>query len=314
MTYTIGVDVGGTKIAAGLVDETGAIVAAVRFPTPAAQASQVALTIAEAVAALVRPDMQVSAIGIGAAGFVDAERANIIFAPNLSWRNEPLKQRVEDLTSITTVVENDANAAAWGEARFGAARGTESAIVVTVGTGVGGGLILGGQLVRGHNGLAGEIGHMNVEPLGRRCGCGQRGCWERYASGTALVREAQEIATVAPATAARLLELGGSGPESITGLHITQAATEGDPAALECFAFIGGWLGRGMADLAAVLDPEVFVIAGGVSEAGELLRAPAAAAFEAHLTARDYRPLPPVRIATLGNAAGMIGAADLARR
>lgn len=314
MGYTIGVDVGGTKIAAGLVDDEGSIIASVRYPSPATEVARVIETIATAVQHLTRPETPATAVGIGAAGFVDAERANVIFAPNLAWRNEPLKQGIEHLTSLPTVVENDANAAAWGEARFGAARDARSAVVVTVGTGVGGGVILDGRLLRGRHGMAAEIGHINVVPGGRLCGCGQHGCLESYASGHALVREAHRVATETPNAAARLLELGGSGPESITGQHVTRAALEGEPAALGCFGVIGGWLGRGMADLAAVLDPDVFVLAGGVSEAGDLLLSPVIAAFEAHLTARDFRQLPEIRLATLGNDAGIIGAADLARR
>ena len=311
-SHTIGVDVGGTKVAAGVVDADGAIIASLREPTPASDTTRTAEVIADVIKRL-SASHEVEAVGIGAAGFVDAARATVLFAPNLAWRNEPLKQKVESMTGITTVVENDANAAAWGEAKFGAARGASSVVVVTVGTGIGGGIILDGKLLRGRSGVAAEIGHMNIEPRGRRCGCGQRGCWERYSSGTALVNEAQEIAKVAPATAARLLELGGAGPESITGYHVTQAAKEDDPAAIECFNDIGTWLGYGMADLAAVLDPDVFVIAGGVSEAGELLRRPAVASFEKLLTARAFRPMPQVRLATLGNDAGIIGAADLAR-
>lgn len=312
MTLTIGIDIGGTKIAGGVVDEEGTIVAQTRRKTPANDVSAIADIVAKVVKELVETH-KAEAIGIGAAGFVDAGRSTVLFAPNLAWRNEPLKAEVEKRVLIPTIVENDANAAAWGEAKFGAARGAKDCVVVTVGTGIGGGIIIGGQLLRGRNGVAAEIGHINVVPEGRRCGCGLRGCWERYSSGTALVNEAREIAWVSPVMAERLMELAGGGPDTITGYHVTQAAKEEDPAALECFKSIGKWLGQGMADLAAVLDPEVFVLAGGVSEAGELLRAPAAKAFAETLTAKAFRPLPQIRLATLGNDAGIIGAADLAR-
>jgi glucokinase len=210
-------------------------------------------------------------------------------------------------------VENDANAAAWAEARFGAGRGEEYLVVLTLGTGLGGGLVIGGELYRGRLGIAGELGHVTVEPGGRRCGCGRRGCWERYASGRALILEAQELATVSPAIAGRMLELAGGHPEAITGLDITRAAQDGDEAALEAFRVIGTWLGQGMAALAAVLDPGMFVLGGGVSAAGELVREPAERSLHERITARPYRQVPHVRLAELGPEAGIVGAADLAR-
>ena len=186
-------------------------------------------------------------------------------------------------------------------------------VVLTVGTGVGGGIVLGGRLLRGRFGLAGEIGHINVVPDGRRCGCGLEGCWEQYASGRALVKEAQELAHSSPAMASDLLRLAGGKPDMIAGPMVTQAAREGDVAALRCFDVVGTWLGRGMAQLAAVLDPGLFVLGGGVSAAGELLRRPAGRAFLQHLTARGHRPHAELRIAQLGPEAGIVGAGDLAR-
>jgi len=211
------------------------------------------------------------------------------------------------------VVDNDANASAWAEARFGAARGYRDVMLVAVGTGIGAAIIIGGQLYRGHWGIAGEPGHVRVVPDGRLCGCGNRGCWEQYASGNALVAEAREFARRTPVGAMRLLQLGGGVPEGISGPEITRAATEGDPAALRCFQTVGGWLGQGLADLAAILDPACFVIGGGVSEAGNLLLDPARAAFERALTGRGHRPLAEIRVAQLGQDAGIVGAADLAR-
>jgi glucokinase len=312
MTLTIGVDVGGTKVAAGLVDSDGTIVAKTRHHTPSQDPVQVQGVIASAVRELAA-DHDVEAVGIGAAGLVDAARSTVLFAPNLAWRNEPLRAAVEQRCGLPVVVENDANAAAWGEARFGAGRGEPYVVMVTVGTGLGGGIIRDGELYRGRLGIAAEIGHMILEPYGRRCGCGNRGCWERYASGNALVREAQELATISPVIASRLLERVGGRPEAITGIAVTQAAREGDEAALEAFRVVGRWLGHGMATLAAVLDPGMFVIGGGVCEAGELLRAPAVETFEERLTARAYRDAPAVRLAELGSEAGIVGAADLAR-
>jgi glucokinase len=312
LTLAIGVDVGGTKVAAGVVDEDGRLVAKLRRSTPAASPALTEQAIADVVTELLR-DYQVGAIGLGAAGFVDSSRTTILFAPNLAWRDEPLKQRVEERLGREVVVENDANASAWAEARFGAASGYRDVMLVAVGTGIGAAIIIGGELYRGRWGLAGEPGHVRVVPDGRLCGCGNRGCWEQYASGNALVAEAREFARRTPAGAIRLLQLGGGVPEGISGPEITLAAAEGDPAALRCFQIVGSWLGRGLADLAAILDPACFVIGGGVSEAGELLLGPARLAFERSLTGRGYRPFADVKAAQLGQDAGLVGAADLAR-
>ena len=313
MGLTIGVDIGGTKVAAGVVDEQGGIVASARRDTPSNDPAKIEMLIADVVREL-QASHDIEAVGIGAAGFVDAARSTVVFAPNLAWRDEPLRRNLEKRCGLAVVVENDANAAAWAEARFGAGRGQQYLVVLTVGTGLGGGLVIGGELYRGRLGIAAEFGHVTVEPGGRRCGCGGRGCWERYASGRALILEAQELATVSPAIAGRLLELAGGQPEAITGLDVTRAAQDGDEAALEAFRVIGTWLGQGMAALAAVLDPGMFVLGGGVSAAGELLREPAERSLQERITARAYRDVPAVRLAELGPEAGIVGAADLARR
>ena len=312
MALTIGIDIGGTKVAAGAVDEQGGIVASARRDTPSHDPTKIEEIIADVVREL-QATHDVEAVGIGAAGFVDASRSTVIFAPNLAWRDEPLRKAIEARCELPVVVENDANAAAWAEARFGAGRGEKYLVMLTLGTGLGGGLVIDGQLYRGRLGIAAELGHITVEPGGRRCGCGGRGCWERYASGRALVREAQEIATLSPAIASRLLDLAGGRPEAITGLAVTEAAQDGDEGALEAFRVVGTWLGHGMAAMAAVLDPGMFVLGGGVSAAGELLREPAMRTLQERITARAYREVPTVRIAELGPEAGIVGAADLAR-
>ncbi|MDQ3733304.1 MAG: ROK family glucokinase [Actinomycetota bacterium] len=313
MSLTIGVDIGGTKVAAGVVDESGTLLANALRDTPAEDPAKTVEVIAEVIAEL-RAAHEVEAIGLGAAGFIDATRSTVVFAPNLAWRNLALRETVEQQCGLPVVVENDANAAAWGESRFGAARSVDSMVMLTIGTGIGGGVVLDGALYRGMNGMAAEIGHMTVVAEGRRCGCGNRGCWERYASGRALVREARDLADVYPEYASRMLELGDGDPEGITGPEVTQAANEGDPAALEAFDFVADWLGRGMASLAALLDPGMFVLGGGVSDAGELLRGPAETAFLSRLTGRAYRHAPAIALAELGGEAGIVGAADLARR
>jgi glucokinase len=313
MSLAIGVDVGGTKIAAGVVDEHGAIIESVKRPTPAANASGTIEVISEAVKELLSR-YEVEAVGIGAAGFVEESRSAVLFAPNLAWRNEPVARQVEERTGRPVVVENDANAAAWAEAKLGAGRGHDQVVLITIGTGIGGGIVLNGELYRGRWGMAGEPGHYRVVPDGRLCGCGNRGCWEQYASGSALVAEAREFARRSPGAAVRLLQLSGGTAEGITGPVVTTAAREGDAGALRCFEIIGRWLGEGLADLAAILDPGCFVLGGGVSDAGDLLLDHTRSAFEDGVTGRNYRHHAAVVLAELGPEAGLIGAADLARR
>ena len=311
-TPIIGVDIGGTKVAAGVVDERGTIVATTHRDTPADDVSRIEDAIVAAVRELTSK-YDVDAVGVGAAGFIDAQRSTVMFAPNLAWRDEPLQASLQCRLGLPVVVENDANAAAWAEVRFGAGRGANHVVTLTLGTGIGGGIVVDGQLLRGQFGAAAEVGHLTVVPDGRRCGCGLQGCWEQYASGRALEQEAQEIARVSPEMAEELLRLAGGRLEDITGEMVTHAAAAGDVAALRCFEVIGTWLGRGLAGLAAILDPGLFVIGGGVSAAGEVLRAPAQATFRKYLTGGGHRPMADLRIAELGPKAGLVGAADLAR-
>jgi len=313
VALAIGVDIGGTKVAGGLVDEDGDVVLRMRRDTPSVDAAATEATIAELVLALAAEAGEVEAVGLGAAGFVDPTGSTVRFAPNLVWREEPLRARVETLTGLPVSVENDGNTAAWAEVRFGAGRGESDVIVVGVGTGIAGGLVMFGRIYRGKWGTAGEWGHLRLVPDGRPCGCGRRGCWEQYASGNALVREARERAAALPEAAAALLARGDGTPAGLTGPMVTAAAQAGDPLALACFAEVGRWLGRGVAEIVAVLDPGLVVIGGGVSEAGELLIAPAREEFASAVVGAAYRPLPEFVAATLGNDAGLVGAADLAR-
>jgi glucokinase len=312
MSLAIGVDIGGTKIAAGVVDEDGVVLDVERRLTPGRDVRATEDAIAEVVATL-RERHDAPAVGIGAAGWIAADRATVLFSPHLAWRDEPLRAALADRIPGPLIIENDANAAAWAEYRFGAGQGASVVICITLGTGIGGGMVIGGQVYRGAYGVAGEFGHMTLVPDGRRCACGNRGCWEMYASGRALARDARELADVSPIAAARMIELADGDPMHITGPVVTQAAREGDPAALEIFESMGRWLGQGIASLAAGLDPEVFVIGGGLSEADELLLRPARETFRGALTGRGFRPVARVEVARLGPQAGLIGAADLAR-
>jgi glucokinase len=312
VALAIGVDVGGTKIAGGVVDDSGKIISYTRrdtpFTDPAATLDEIVAVVRE-----LADGHDVAAVGVGTAGFVDAERSTALFAPNLAWRDVPVRDHVTAATGLPSVVENDANAAAWGEFRFGAAEDVDDMVCVTLGTGVGGGLVLAGALYRGAHGIGAEIGHMRVVPGGHLCGCGNRGCLEQYASGSALVREARLAATSNPRAAGKLLELSGGDPMMITGPMVTKAAEEGDEMALSLLSGLGRWLGEALASLTALLDPAVFVIGGGVSAAGALLLDPARQAYSANVTGKGHRPEAEIRVATLGNDAGIVGAADLAR-
>jgi len=305
------VDIGGTKILAGVVGDDGSIVEEVRVESPATDVDAITDAVAGLVADLATRHT-FDNVGVGAAGYIDKLRSTVLFAPNIAWRDVNLRAVLEQRTGKSVVIENDANAAAWGEFTFGAGADIDDFLLVTVGTGVGGGLVLDGSLYRGAFGIGAEIGHMRVVPGGILCGCGNLGCYEMYASGTALVRMAREAAESGRADG--LLKRAGGEVEAINGPLVTTAAREGDIAALGLLGELGRWLGEGIASLAAVLDPAMVAIGGGVSEADELLLEPAREGFLSQLTGRGHRPELAIRKATLGSRAGLIGAADLARR
>ena len=310
MSHGIGVDIGGTKIAAGLVTPDGVMEKVDSEPTPS-DADGIAGVVASLVERL-REGVDVGGIGIGAAGFIDVDRSTVTFAPNIDWIDEPLGTDVAALTGLPVVVENDAAAAAWGEYRFGAGEDTDDLLFVTLGTGVGGGVVHRGTVLRGGFGAAAEIGHIRVVPDGRPCGCGQNGCLEQYGSGSALVSIARERVRSGDADAQPLLDEAGD-VDGITGPMITELAQAGDVVCRELLAEVGRWVGEGLATLAAVLDPSVIAIGGGVAEAGDLLLEPVRRAFEEHLPAREHRKVAEVRLAALGQDAGILGAADLGR-
>ncbi|HEX2771954.1 MAG TPA: ROK family glucokinase [Micromonosporaceae bacterium] len=314
MALTIGIDVGGTKVAGGIVDDTGQMLAQIRRDTPADDIAKTRDVIVDVVAELAE-GQPIEAVGVGAAGWIDASRSVVLFAPNIAWRDEPLRDYLSAAVGLAVIVENDANVAAWAEFRFGAGRDADdSMVMLTIGTGVGGGIVFGGELLRGAHGIAGELGHMLAVPDGHLCGCGRLGCVEQYGSGSALVRFARAGARQEPTRAAGLLDLAGGDPAAITGPMVTAAAKAGDPASCAAFAEIGRWLGVTLADLAQILDPQVLVIGGGVVDAGELLLGPVRRAYFDALAQRARLPVAPIRPAELGNAAGVVGAADLARR
>jgi glucokinase len=312
VSLACGIDVGGSKIAGGVVDEHGTVLEELRVVSPATDAAAIEQAIESLVTEL-RSRHAIAAIGVGAAGYIDKARAVVMFAPNLAWRDLDLKADLQAKLDLPVVVENDANAAAWGEFQFGAGHDVDDLLLVTVGTGVGGGVVLDGNLYRGAFGVGAEIGHMRVVPDGILCGCGNYGCLEMYASGSALVRDVRAAARAGSLLAADLVDRAGGDPAAITGPLVTDAARAGDPFAIEHLATLGRWLGEGIASLTAVLDPAVVVVGGGVSAADDLLLEPTRRAFAAQLTGRGHRPMLDIRKARLGNRAGLIGAADLTR-
>jgi glucokinase len=313
MTLSCGVDVGGTKILGGVVDEKGVILEELRVESPATDASAIGEAIASVVTQL-SARHEIECVGVGAAGYIDKARSTVMFAPNIAWREVRLKDLLESATGLPVVIENDANAAAWGEFAFGAGADVDDLLLVTVGTGVGGGLVLDGELYRGAFGVGAEIGHMRVVPGGILCGCGNHGCFEQYASGSALVRDVRLAAHGGVPVAADVLARAGGDPDRISGPLLTTAARAGDPFAIDSLRTLGTWLGEGIASLTAVLDPAVVAIGGGVADADDLLLEPAREAFRAQLTGRGHRPELEIRKASLGNRSGLVGAADLARR
>ncbi|WP_182526305.1 ROK family protein [Nocardioides dongkuii] len=311
MGLFVGVDVGGTKVLAAEVDATGAVARTARRSTPGRRVDvrllEAALTEAvEEVAA----GREVDGVGLAAAGFVDAAGERVMFAPHLPWRGEEVRRRLTDLWGVPVALDNDANCTARAELRYGAARDARDVLVVTMGTGIGGAVVLGGRVHRGRNGMAGEFGHMQVVPDGRACECGGRGCWEQYSSGNALVRHARARLGHEPTL---LEELCSGDPDLLVGPMVTAAAEDGDLVARGAFASVGEWLGVGLANLVAAFDPELVVIGGGVSAAGDRLLEPARTALARSLVGGGHRTVPPVVRARFGPEAGAVGAADLAR-
>lgn len=308
----IGLDIGGTKIAAGLVDAHGTILQRAHARTPGTSPALVEQAVLDLVERL-RHHAPGAPVGVGAAGWMNPETGTVLFSPHLAWRNEPLRDRLSALLGGTVRVANDADAAGWAEYRFGAGQGEPNLVCLTLGTGIGGSLVSEGRLRRGRYGLAGEFGHQIIVPDGHLCACGNRGCWEQYASGNAVGRDARELARANSPTAQTLLDAAGGDAGAVTGALVTELAAAGDPASREIVGTAGRWLGIGLANLAAALDPGTFVIGGGLGAASALLLDEAEAAYRRHLPGRGYRPFARVRRAGLGADAGLIGAADLAR-
>jgi glucokinase len=306
----IGLDVGGTKVL-GVALAAGApadVLAEERVATPEGGEglAETLVALAEAVAGRVGT---VTSIGVGLPGLVD-RAGTLHLGPHLRHiRDLPLGRLLAEAAGVGVVVDNDANCAAVAEQAAGAARGAQEALVVTLGTGIGAGIITGGHLLRGANGFAGEPGHMVVEPSGPPCPCGKRGCWERFASGTGLARLARDAAHGGRLDGA--VELAGGDPDDVRGEHVTDAARAGDAEARAVLGELAHWVALGLANLANILDPEVIVVGGGLVEAADLLLPDVEERFAGLVMAGDRRPRLPIVAATLGERAGAIGAALL---
>jgi glucokinase len=316
---TVGVDIGGTSIRAAVVDGDGQVLDAVRAPTPhSVPALDSAL---ERAVGELAAQHSVEAVGLAVAGFLTADRRMVRFAPHLPWADDPVPARLAQRLGLPVIAEHDANAALWAEHRFGAAAGGRNVVLVAIGTGIGTALLIGGELYRGSNGVAPELGHLTVVQDGRGCGCGKRGCWERYCSGSALADTAIEmmaggadVAGEVPWSRSSVLAReAAADPGGLTGRRVAAAANDGDRLAEAVMSDFARWLGRGLAWVADMYDPDVMVIAGGVSASAPLYLDEAREHYAASVTGAGHRPLARVRTAQLGAAAGMVGAAELAR-
>ncbi len=307
----IGLDVGGTSVRAAVIDTRGSILDTARVGTPSDEGA-----LEDAISGVIdelhnRHD-DVMAVGLSVAGFVANDRRTVMFAPHLAWRAAPVADRIAKRVDLPVTLEHDANAAALGEHRFGAARGARVAALVAIGTGIGAGLLLDGEIYRGAYGVAPELGHLTVVPGGRACPCGKYGCWERYCSGTALAATAIELLARYPGQSTVLAGQMSADPGSITGRRVAGAARDGDPIAQRAVAELAKWLGEGLALVADVFDPEIVVIAGGVSGSATLFLDEAREHYTAAITGARHRPLARIRTAHLGDDAAVVGAAALA--
>jgi glucokinase len=310
---TIGIDVGGTKVLGGVVNERGEILASARRDTPREGGQALTQAIADVANELNR-EFAAESIGVSAAGFISSDRQTILATPNIAgWNGVNLDRELTQILGKRIVLENDANAAAWGEFKFGAGRGRNDLMLLTLGTGVGGGLILGGSLFRGAFGIGAELGHIRIVPEGHLCGCGIRGCLEQYASGSALMRHTREAISASPDVARNLLARGDGTLDGLKGQHITDAARDGDPVALAAFNTMASYLGAGIASLCAVIDPSCIVLGGGVIEAGEIFLKPTREAALRLIPFSGKHPYPEIIPAELGNYAGLVGVADLSQ-
>jgi glucokinase len=309
MTETIGVDLGGTKMAIGVVDEARSISYRSTAPSIGLHRDEVMATLERGLRAALEERPQAAAIGLGIPCTIDRERGIAIEAVNLDLADIPIRDTIAERLGLPTFIDNDANVAALAEHLFGAARGARDVVLLTIGTGIGGGLVLDGRPYRGSTGAAAELGHMVIDVNGPKCqgNCPNHGCLEAMASGHALAREGAAVAEREPDSALGRLAAAG---DELDGKAVTTAALAGDGPAIGAVETIGRNLGVGLASYANIFDPDVIVIGGGVISVGDILLEPA----REEVRARALRPMNQVAVkaAELGNDAGMIGAAAMA--
>jgi glucokinase len=305
----IGVDVGGTAVKAAGVTASGDVVERVDHSTDPAAATKTVLSAIEDVLGLAARDgLEVAAIGIGAAGFVDFEAGSVTFSANVVYGDPHLRTAVADRTSLPVFVDNDANAAVWGERAFGCCPGADDVVMITLGTGIGSGIVSGGRLVRGSTGAGAELGHTVVDPSGPPCPCGLRGCLEQLASGSAIARLAHVALGKDPDSAIPAFAAPGG---VITGESVAKAAREYDQTAREVLRKAGIALGIGLSNAVNVFDPELIVLGGSVVNAGEAYLGPARDQLNRMMQAQRRRPMR-LDVTRLGGDGGIIGAAALA--
>ncbi len=304
---TVGIDIGGTSVRGAVVDANGRMLTTVRAFTPdtGAATEDLLVSMIDDLAS----GQRVAAVGLAVAGFVSADRQRVMFAPHLAWRADPVPARISARVGLPVTMEHDVNSAAWAEYRLGAAADSPLALLLAIGTGIGAGLVAHGEIQRGAHGVAPELGHLIVQPGGRPCPCGKRGCWERYCSGTALAASALEgwaaIGQPVP---------DGLDADEVTGSVVARVAADGDPIAAQAVRELGEWLAFGLAIIADVIDPAMIVLGGGVSGAADAYLPVALAALPDLVTGGRYRPLPRIEVARFGDRAGVIGASLLARQ
>ncbi|WP_238596979.1 ROK family protein [Corynebacterium heidelbergense] len=310
---TIGVDIGGTNLRAAVVDGAGRLVDSEQLPTPSTVPA-LETAVEHVVRVLRGRHPQVAAVGLAVAGFIAEDMTTVRFAPHLPWRGANVAERLRPKLGLPVIIEHDANAAAWGEYFCGAAQGAGTWVLFAVGTGIGGAIMIDGQIFRGAFGTAGEFGHVVAVPGGRTCPCGKRGCLERYCSGSALTLTAQDMIATGRAPDSTLTREFHNHPEEISGRTIVRLAREGDPLARAVMRDLGTWLGRGLAIVQDIVDPELIVVGGGVSADADLYLDRARSVRDRTVVGAGHRPLARLETARLGGQAGMIGVALLAAK
>jgi glucokinase len=307
---TIGIDIGGTKISAGVVDSSGNLIDSSKCSTPAEGGKDLISSVVNLVKELNKKH-EIKGIGISIAALISSDYGTIVGAPNIANLSKlNFANEIKEEFKLPIIIENDANAAMWAEFKFGSAKGLNPVMFFIIGTGVGGSLVIDGKLLKGANGIGAEFGHMCVVPNGLLCGCGAKGCIEQYASGGALIRYANEALLANPDKSEEVLSFGEG---KLSGTALTKAAKAGNELALAAFSKQADWLGLACASYSLIIDPQAIIIGGGVVDAGELFLTPVRAAMRKYMPFAESHVPPKIIAAKFGNDAGLIGAADLVR-